>query len=187
MAAGNTATFLRVSGQLVKDPTTDPLSDAAPHGGTLLGKHALTIARPQQRTFNVEAEEYGGEVVEVLYGRQSLVLGAVMRGYDADLVQALFRGNTAAGTVSQVPLVAYPGADLEGELGSDRAYKLLVSPNNPDSEPALYLPRAVPLLDEAAKLQFEFGKELVFAGMWLALRDASGVMYRFGRLPDISL
>lgn len=186
MATAAPRTVVRAFGRLCKAPTTDPPTDAFPHGGTALGMSAEVIFRPQKAYAEVEAEEYGSEPVEVIEGRESAILGAILRGYDDDAISTIFP-NTAVGALSGRRVATYPGTVRSGALGSDRAVAILFSPADVEGTPAIYLPRAVPLVDESARLTYALKREHVVAVLFRAMRDTNGIVYRYGLLEDIAL
>lgn len=179
----NARAVVHAPGRLVVGPTD--LALAFPHGGTALGLSAEVTFRPGLRGRSVRAEEFGGETIEVVYAGESAVLGALVRGWDADAVNRVWLNSTVG--VSGERYVEYPGTTRAGTLGSARSVVLLFSPRDADRTPGVILYRALPLVDQAAALQFAFRRELVVAALFQGIRDATGRVYRAGRLEDLAL
>ena len=165
MATPNPNQILRAPGRLVINPTD--LGAAFPYGGTALGIVKAIAIRPGAKYQRITAEEYGGEVVEMVGNGEAWTLAAILRDFDHDAVAKLF------GTVSAGNVVTYPGSVRAGRLMSDLAVKLLFAPNNPAVAPACLFYRALPLLEDAAAMSMsraaEFGVSMVF----VALRNGS--------------
>ena len=183
MATADPRLVKHAFGRLCIAPTN--LAAAFPHGGTALGLTAEVNFRPVQRMREVRAEEFGGEVVEIIVGREDVVLAATIRGWDSDALQRVFV-RTAAGTSGE-RVVSYPGSVRAGTLGSDRSVVLLFSPRNTEHHPAILIYRAVPIVDESVSIPLAQKREIVAQVVFRGIRDASDRVYACGRLEDLSL
>lgn len=182
MGAPDATKVWRAPGTLVINPvnTTGPT-----YGGTILGiAHA---ARLVLRTVEdeVDAEEYGGEVTETVFLRREVRALVLIRGWDNDAITTLF-GNTTL-PASTKRLITEPGAThAAGDLGTSRAVKLLFAPNDA-RQPAWYLPRALPQLEETDELNWSIANELNLAAVFRGVRNAAGVTHQIGLLTDMTL
>jgi len=192
MAIGSVTNFIKISGRIAHTPT-DFLA-AFPHGGTAMGE-----IREGGLAFNPEfealtAEEYGGTTVDFVQRGPSASFGAVLREFDADALAAIFP-NIATGAASGRPIVRGRVFDTTtgstpvqpGALASDRAVSLVVSPRATDEHPAIYIPNAIPLLDEAATMQINIGIEVGFAVLFHAIPNSDGRLYDIGLLEDLTV
>lgn len=185
MAVADVRNVQYIRGRLAKAPTD--FTAAFPHGGTALGLFGKIELRIVPIRGEVTAEEYHGIPVEVIEGGERVVVGALLREYDADAISTLFPG-TSTGTKTGKPVVARTFTTLRGGLGSARSVALVFSPEDTEARPALYLPRAVPLLAEQASLSYSISREWGVPVMFLALPDgsASGRIYQIGLLEDLT-
>lgn len=172
----------RIRGGLCVGPT-----DAAatfPHGGTSLGLVTNLRFRVAPIRAEITAEELHGMTWDVIEGGERCVVAAMMHTYSDAVVAALFPGVTTA-LDSGKPRISRTTTTTTGSLGSARAVKLLFSPQDTETHPAFYLPHAVPLIEEsfdlAYSLQLDWGMPLIF----LALPDASGVLYKHEMLETL--
>jgi len=179
MAVADVTKVYRVPGKLAINPTN--LATAFPHGGTALGVATrVRIERTEPRTM-VRAEEFGQEVVEVVRGGETLILGVMLRQWDSDVLSAIFP-DTSGTTVNGLPATTRAGS-----LMTDNTAKLIFTPDNQTDHPGIILYKAVPLVEETAELKFGVVRELVIPTLWLALRDASNRFYSVGKIGDLSL
>lgn len=183
MTMPNPAKILRAPGRLCTGPTD--LSLAFPHGGTALGVMRAVAVRTGVRTISVTAEEFGGEVVEKVFGGESWMLVAILRDFDRDVLASVFP-NSSVGTVSQERKLTGPGTLRPGHLLSSRAVALLFSPDAPDA-PAVYLPKAIPILADGMELGLAYAEPLEVMVGFQAIRNATKGSYQIARLQDISL
>lgn len=186
MSQAEQRTVQRIAARICANPTTSPPTDAFPHGGTALGMTQDLVWRPNLRRGLIRYEEYGAEVGDVIVSSESGVLGLLARGGDDDMLSRIFQ-DTTTGSVSRRTLIEYPGATRAGALGTDRSFALLVSPLDTKNHRAMYLPNAVPLLEETGELLFALRQEHVIPAIFLAVRDGSGPAYQYGFLEDITL
>ena len=184
MSIADPRTILRVAGRLCKDPT-DLLADF-PHGGTALGLIASAEFTPVMTRAEIRAEEYGGEIVEVVEQAERVVFACVARGYDSDMLATLFRDTATGGGTGGI-VVTNDSTRRGGELGSDSAVKLLYSPKDTEQHPALLLYRTIPLTDPTIQMQMSIGEELGIAAVFTGIRDATDRIYQWGRLEDLTL
>lgn len=184
MATADQREAMRIVGRLCSGPTD--LAAAFPHGGTALGMVTRATFRVGLRRRVHLGLEYGNEPIEVTRGGQTAVLGVLIRGYDNDMWSRIFTGTTAGAETGKT-VAAYPGSNRAGRLGSDDAVTLLYSPRDTEKHPALIIYRAVPLLEETAEMRFSMNEEFGVPGLFLGLRNASGSVWRMGRLEDLAL
>ena len=184
MATADSSNLIYVPGRLVKPPTD--LSAAFPYGGTALGSAAEIIFQPNLETHEIRAEEFGGEIIERLYGTETALLGALMRGYDDDALAAIFQ-DTAAGGKTGARVVSFPGSTRAGSLGSALSFKLFFAPLDEEHHPALLIYKAIPLIEASARLRFSAGEEWGYPVMFQGIRDGSSRVYAMGRMEDLTL
>jgi len=184
MSTADSRTILRVAGRLCKDPTD--LSAAFPHGGTALGLVASVEFTPVMARAEIRAEEYGGEIIEIVEQAERVVFVCVARGYDSDMLSTIFR-DTATGSGTGGLVVTNDSTRRGGELGSASTVKLLYSPKDTEQHPALLIYKAVPLTDPTIQLQMSIGEELGVAAVFTGIRDGSGRLYQWGRLEDLTV
>ena len=178
MAVADVTKVFRVPGKLAINPTD--LTTAFPHGGTALGVATrVRIERTEPRTM-VRAEEFGQEVVEVIRGGVTVVVGCMMRQWDSDVLSTIFP-DTSGTTVNGLPATTRAGS-----LMSADSIKLLYAAENPDN-PSILIYKAIPLIQETAELRFGVVNELTIPTLWLALRDASNRTYSIGKIGDLTL
>lgn len=180
MGAADAGKVWRTPGIVVVGATD--LAGSAPYGGTQLGVVQFGRLRPLERVDEITAEEYGGETTELVLRGRDYVCTALVRGWDNDALQRFFR-STASGA-SGTRVVNEPAGEA-GDLGTDYAVSILFAPNDP-RQPAWLLPRAVPLIQEAAELQASIVNELNLAVVFRALRDGSGRAVRIGIRTDLA-
>lgn len=186
MAAANVRNVMFVHGRLAKDPTD--LSAAFPHGGTALGLFGAIHLRLMPVRGEITAEEFHGQVYEVIEGATNVIIGATLREWDNDAVSALFPGTTLE-TASGFRSVALTETTQRGALGSSRAVKLIFSPTNKEHHLAVILYRAVPLLKESTEASLSRAREFGLPVMFLGLPDGSspGRIHQVNRLEDLDL
>ena len=172
----------KIRGSLIRDPT---LASAFPHGGTRLGIMGQIAWRLRPNRGDVTAQEYCGQVVEVIEGAHNLVVAATLRMYDSAAISALFPGAATGGSGEQ--LVSHTMTTNVGGLGSARAIALLVAPGDPATQQALYIPRAVPLLEETLNASWSLEKEWGLTVVFQGLPDATGRCYQLGYLEDMTV
>lgn len=182
MAAPDPTTVFRAPGTLIINPVN---TTAPTYGGTILGVAHRSRLILQTVEDEIDAEEYGGEVVETLYRHRDVRALVLIRGWDNDAITTLF-GNTTL-PVSGKRLITEPGATHgAGDLGTSRAVKLLFAPQDA-RHPAWYLPRALPQLEETNELNWSIANELNLAAVFRGVRNAAGVTHQIGLLTDMTL
>lgn len=182
MSLPNARDVMRSPGRLSIAPTA---LGVFPHGGTALGIVRAIEIIPNIKYHPVTAEEYGGIVVDQVLASESWVLAALLRSLDDDAIANLFP-NTAAGSVSQRRVINAPGTVRAGSLRAASAVKLVFTPDSPDL-PFVVLYRAIPMVDEAAKLTMAAGDALEIGVVFHAVYDGSTRMVSMGRAEDLTL
>lgn len=182
MATRSETAVKRIAVRLVKDPSN--LSAAFPYGtGTELGSVRGFRLKPMEPVALVKAEEKGGRPVEGIRGGRYAILTCLLRGFDAAAISLLFPDSPGSGriTAEDPGTVGYPGA-----LVTALACKILAAPET-SGDPAIYFPRAIPLLAEEAEIPFQNREEAVIAVSFLALPDSSSRVYYVAPLANITL
>lgn len=186
MAARDPLTALVGTGFLVKDPTD--LTAASPYGGTILGVTGEHVYRPGFKYRAIVAEEWGVPH-EVMYLGEAPVFAAIVRNYDADMLGTLFP-LTATGASSGKKVVKHDvnaAATRAGIKLSANAHKLLFVPESVRTQPAVYFPNAVPLVDGDAALRLRRNAVGGIGCLWIALPDTNGRPHEVGLLEDLTL
>jgi len=186
MSSPNLSSVLNVPGRLCYGPTS--LDTAYPHGGTSIGSvHKVAIV-PVQTRKEIKNEAFGQEVSEVIWCGENMVLAAVVRQYDAEAVALLFP-NTSIGSVTQQRVISGPttSTNRPGFMLSEKAVVLLFSPLDPDRTPAILFYRAIPMMEESARMELALQKRFEIGTVFISTRDATGRTYSIGFLKDLSL
>lgn len=178
------ANSLQVPGRLVAAPTD--LSVVFPHGGTDLGLAAATAFRFNHAQRPITAEEYGGEIVEIVEGGEAAVLVTVLRGISDAAVEKVFPHTVTGGDTGE-KIVRYPGTRVPGTLASVRKFKLLFAPEDTTNHPGVLLYNVLPLVDDSAELQMVIGGELGLPVVFFCTRDATNRVYEVAKLSDMTL
>ena len=189
MAAPEIRTITRIKGRLVRDPTS--FASAPDYGGTPLGLVAVTSFDFAIRSPAVEAVEHGdGQEIDFAYMGANAAMSAVLRSWDKDAIQAAFP-HTTIGATTGVPFVTLSlfgtGSKRPGTFLGPDAMAILLAPDAPDHEPAIYLPSAVPVFDTTARLQTSLAGENFVAVSFKAQPDTSGRLALVGMLADLTL
>lgn len=194
MAADDVRKVLHLPGRLSFGCTD--LDLAWPHGGTGLGASRGVMFQAVGGAYPVTIEAYGGEPVEYIEPGVVVGIAAFLRGFTDDAVDLMFR-NTAAGTTTQRQVVSEPGTVRAGNWMSGRGVKLVFTPEGathaksataPDVDaPFIVLYKAIPLIQEAAEMALQRGKEYGIPVLFQGIRDASGRTYTKGPRSDLSL
>jgi hypothetical protein len=188
MAVGNPRNFFHLDGRLCITPTD--LSQAFPHGGTALGEIKLGYFAFNPQYESVEAEEHGQAKVEWMATRQTAAMVVVLREYDKDAITTLFP-NVAAGAGSGAQVISGGtfGSTIvkPGSLASDKAVKLLFSPRSFNYHPGIILYQAIPLLQETGQLGLALNVEFGFPAIFYATPRNDGLLYKIGKLEDLTL
>lgn len=168
--------------RLIKDPSN--LAGTAPtYGGTELGAVRGVRLTPFEPVALVRAEEKGGRPVEGIRGGRWALLTCILRGFDADAIQACFPDSTSDGDIVNVDpgTVGYPGA-----LASAAVCKILCVPETTGAR-AIYLPRAMPAVMREVEIPFENRSEVAVAVSFVALPDSTGRIHYVRPLARITL
>lgn len=191
MSTSDLAQVTSAPGRLCINPTD--LTLAFPHGGTSLGEVGeigITIA---SGFYDIDAEEFGGRIVESVWTGENVWLACTLRQWDETAVGTIFP-NTTTGTLSkrvglkgweQVASPVRPGSLL-----SARSVKLLFSPLDPQRNRAAIFYRALPKAPETAALDAMITSRQAFKGcVFLAIPDASSParVHRIDFLKDLSV
>ena len=181
---------MKVKGTLIASPTS--LSGASPYGGTVLGPvrdGRLYIGSAPQF---VSAEEWGGQPVDLIQGRDEARLAVVIRTWDSDAIEQAVPhsedgssgdrlwiyqpGKTDSDTVR-------PGRGIEESYG----ISLCLAPRSPDRDPFIVIYNAVPNVDAAHELWMAINHEFDIGQVWHGMPDNSGRVLAIGRREDITL
>jgi len=129
MAASSALTAMRVPGTVTV-------------GGTEIGLLRDVQLRRKELGGRVDltAEEYAGEVVDVMLGAVAWELGMALRGFDATAIAAVFP-NVAGGKVK------FPGTKAPGYWRSKDAVAVVFTPLE-SSHPSISIGSAIPLVAE---------------------------------------
>ncbi len=178
--------LLRQPGRLCYGPTN--LATAFPHGGVSLGPVRDVVAEPGAETEELTEEAFGIEVVEALERGEVWGITATLRG-PSPAVMGLFMSGTATGATTGETSLVFPAAvETAGLRKSDRAIALLFSPYDTLNGHFVLFPRALPIVDAAARmaLSLEIPREL--AVVFRATRRTSDTRAVFwGRGEDVTL
>lgn len=184
MGLSATPTVIRSPGRLVINPTD--LTAAFPYGGTELGSVRQVTHLRFGADYALTAEEFGFEPVEYNQHGEIHGVSAFCRGFDDDVISALFP-NTAAGTTSQHQVVTWPGTNRAGTWRSAVGVKLLFAPFNPIDVDAIILYRGIPMDEDSARTPLAWQEEYGFPVTFMGIRDASGNGGQMGRLADLTV
>ena len=182
MALPDLTKIRRFRGRIVANPTN--LSVAFPHGGTALG-----LTRTGEFRFNpqigwITAEEYGNKKVDGVFAGEDVLFAAVMRNFDADMINTVFP-NTVAGS-GGTRVIRHRKTD-RGLLLAKNAVKLLFAPLATDDHEHILIYRAIPFVELAAKLQLSANVEGSVAVAFYGTIDDSDRVYDIGRKADLTL
>lgn len=181
---------MKVKGTLIASPTD--LTIASPYGGTVLGPvrdgRLFLGSRPQF----VEAEEWGGQPVDLIQGRDMAKLACVIRTWDADAIEQAVPHSEDGSSGERLWLyqpgktdsdTVRPGRSLEESYG----ITLCLAPLAPDRDPFIVLYNAVPAVEESHELWMTLNREFDLGLAWQGLPDDSGRVLAIGRREDITL
>ena len=175
-----------LTGWLCHTPT-NLLADF-PHGGTAIGEVRDAELRWGIRTRLITAEEYGGQVVESIYTGESAVLACVLRGFDDDALSAIWPTSAAGSTGHRLlKQDVVTNEKRPGSFMSSRAVKLCFSPRAVDQHRFVVLFRAIPMVEETARLQLRLDEEVGLAVMFRGLPASDGRVYECGLRKDVTL
>lgn len=186
MATGAARGILRIPGKLCINPTD--LTTAFPHGGTALGLTRQNAFRPNVRSSQVAAEEFGQVTVEQVYQGETPRFAAFIRQWDTDAITTIFPTATTGSPSGQAVIAPdVDGTVRSGKLLAAGAHVLCVSPRDLDTKPMLVFYRAVVLPQESNEMQFSPSDEFGLAAVWEALPDSTGRLYAMALREDITL
>jgi len=185
MATPAARNALHMPGELIKSPTS--LSAAAPYGGTRLGLVRNMVFEFKAENYAIRAEEWGNQVVDLVYGGSSPVFGVTLREFDNDALSAMFL-DTAVGSPSGDRSV-HLRADTAraGTLASTKEVKLLFVPRAVLRQPSILIRAAVPALAEDTRLSLSMGTEVNIHVLWYARPDSSNRVATIAKLGDMTL
>jgi len=185
MASPVVRNALHMPGSLITAPTS--LSAAAPYGGTRIGLVRDMVFEFKAEKYEVRAEEWGNQVVDLVYGGSSPVFAVTLREFDNDAISAMFL-DSAAGSVSgdrAINLRADYGR--AGTLASTKEVKLLFVPRAVLRQPSILIRAAVPAMATEMKLSLSMGEEIGLAALWYARPDSSNRVATICKLADMTL
>lgn len=175
---------LRAPGKLSINPQS-VLSGAYPWGGTAIGVWTGIYADFRRVTYIVRAEEHGGQPVEAIEAGEGLEVLGRLSSVDPSALALLFP-TVASGTTTQRPLVT-GNVSNAGKLASTRAAALLFTPENLDRVPFVYLPVALPLLEDTAQLMLGADRRWGIPAKFLSVPSSAGQTYQMGPRKDLVL
>lgn len=173
MAAPTIEEIYFARARIIKAPSTtagDP-----PYGGSYLGLARDITVTIQHRDYWVRYEEYGGIRGRMLEGLDEVDVTAIMRGSDIDALTWAWSSSSVTETVTTP--IGY---------AESRAAALLIAPVDV-AQRAVYLPRAIMAPAERVELAYSFTREHTWRAQWGAVPDATGRVWVYDVLEDISL
>lgn len=172
----------RNAARLIKDPSN--LAGTAPtYGGTELGAVRGLRLTQMDPVALVKAEEKGARPVEGIRGGRWAILSCVLRGFDADAIQACFPDSTSDGDIVNVD----PGTSgYPGSLASGAVCKILAVPET-SGHRAIYFPRAMPVAAHEEEIPFENRSEIAIVVTFVALPDSTGRIHYVRPLARLTL
>lgn len=187
MAAPSSSSIQRVPGTLIWNPTN--LGAAEPYGGTYLGTTRDKEFTPQPVLRPIWNQVWGA-YSDVIYCGEKVIFRAVLRYPDADGIAAVAPKSISPGS-SGVHWLFRPGGTTAntraGTALSSKSGKLMFAARAPNSHDSLIIYKALPAIDEAAKLQYSLGEEYGLAVVFYGVPDANGRVYDTGRLNNLVL
>lgn len=187
MTVPSSASIIRVPGRLIASPTD--LGVAEPYGGVYLGTCRDIEFTPEPQLRPVWNQVWGAYST-VVYAGEKVVLRAVVRYPDADMLLAAMFKPVAPGS-SGAGFRFRPGGTTgntrAGKLLTESGGKIMFAARAPAAHPSLILYNAAPALDEAAKLQFSLGEEYGLAVAFYGTPDSQGRVYEHGRIANLTL
>lgn len=187
MSAPDLSKILRVPGRLSHSPTS--LSTDYPHGGTALGTVGALDLLPIDTPFVVTAEEFGGSPVDAVSGGPFWVLDGVLREYDADALAILFpcyAAGARGGPTVQIRATT-SGTRAGQRLGASLSRVIVFTPDAVDDYPLVVIRRAVPAIQDTARLAFRGNDPAGLPVRWYATPDSSARIADWGPRRDLTL
>lgn len=162
-----------------------------PFGGTELGKFRGALFTRINGTYEVRAEEWGGEVVEEIEGREDWLVTCLFRTHDPDAACLLFP-NIVTGAVTGNPIKQSSGGTSTplgvGEPRSKRwtgGLRVLFMPDDAVNHDTVLLRLAIARTAQEVEFPLALRQEANIAATFRALRPATGAACRWGRLVDL--
>lgn len=161
-----------------------------PHGGTELGFIDKVFVDYRHEPYEVTAEEYGGEVVDVVATHERWMLRGVLRSDDPD-AWALLALNSSAGTVTQFRTVETTGSNRAGYFYTSRETVVFFTPEsvidgNDDQHPMVVFYNALPHIRGAQSIALHAREPNQWAVSFLGIRDASDRTVKINYRADIA-
>lgn len=188
MSAADLNQALSAPGRLVINPTD--LTATYPYGGTQLGETREVRAILTGGWFDVEAEEYGGAIVESVWSGENVALGCFLRQFDETAVATVFPNTKTGATTKRVAITHWMDAASPvrpGHLLSARGVKLLFVPFDVDRIRCVYFSRATPRTNEVVALEKALGTREQTPAVFLAIPSAAAKVYQIDFLREITL
>lgn len=136
-------------------------------GGTALGLVRAVQLKRSSQSAPIYAEEFGREIIDLVWTGAVYRLGLALRGWDAAAIAAVFP-NTSGTTVQ------YPGAKLAGRMRSLDAGALVFTPDESTGDhPSITFDSAIPEAAEELEVEYGRGREHLILVSFLALRDSA--------------
>lgn len=134
-------------------------------GGTSLGTMLGVALELVGVVEDIRAEEYGGEVWDQIYLREEWLCVALLANWDSAALSNWYP-NISSGDVT------YPGTHTYGNLRSDDAVTLLLTPADATQHGGFTVYNAVPQLART-RIPLNAAEPLIMEVSWLGVRDAS--------------
>lgn len=145
------------------------LTAAFPYGGTRLGTVQAFAVVPFAVNEIVTAEEFGGDIADLIHLRYRIGAAAVLTTWDEDAIARVFLNSSTNG--DGVPTVSFP-ATPGASVGAAGGGNLLYVPDRVTEEPAVVLWDA--LVDQPAReIKWSHVSERKAVASWIARRNAS--------------
>ena len=186
MALPDLSRIQRIPGRLVQDPTDFTAPAAYPYGGTSLGSAKGVHARWTVVMTPVRAAAFG-TVKNMLYAGESVIMVAALRTHDEDAVSAIFTRVATGGVTGRGVVEHHHSSYRAGQLQASRAIKICHVPDDPLSQPALYLRLAIPMLEEQARIMRSMRDETVYPVVFQAIPPSSGPTVQMGLIEDLTV
>ena len=147
---------LKNPGRLCINPTD--LSIAFPHGGTDLGLVRVIRAVPAYVYTKILAEEFGFRMVEAIRTKPAWAVAAILRGFDDNAIETVWPVSTIGAATGERIIQEGKRADdtvhREGLRLSENEVVLCFSPDQLEAHRMVLFQKAIPMIDEAAALDF---------------------------------
>lgn len=190
MSSADVTRVLRNGGQLCINPTD--LSTAWPHGGTGLGVVGDVVLKQHWVTDEAMGadDRHANESIETYYLGESWVMAFTVRQWDNDPLDVFFP-NRINGATRRVLADQYSGVAATRRPGtklSTSGFKLLFTPNDYLTSPAVIFYKAVPILEAMQEIQLSAMEEMKVAVVVRAMyHNTIGKLHKMGLLSELSL